>query len=456
MLEDLKVSNIKMPPHSIEAEQSVLGGLLLDNESWEKISDKLVAEDFYRKDHRLIFRALRFLAENMRPMDVVTLYEFLEQEGEADEIGGLAYIADLAKNTPSASNIVAYADIVRERAVLRELISVSNEIADAAYEPKGRSSDELLDVAESKVFKIAEQRETNDAGLQLAASFLDETLDKVQFAVESKGGITGLDTGFADLNAKTNGLQNSDLIIVAGRPAMGKTTFAMNVAENISIHSGKSVLVFSMEMPANQLLMRSFASIGGIDATRLRTGALDDRDWDNLSVATNILKNSCKMYIDDSAGLSPSEVRSRSRRIQREHGDVGLVVIDYLQLMSVPGLSDNRTLEISEISRSLKALAKEMNIPVIALSQLNRSLEQRADRRPVMSDLRESGAIEQDADIIMFVYRDEVYNKETEDKGIGEVIIGKQRNGPIGSIRLAFQGHFNRFANLANSYEEEF
>lgn len=456
MLEDLKVSNIKMPPHSIEAEQSVLGGLLLDNEAWEKVSDKLVAEDFYRKDHRLIFRALRFLAENTRPMDVVTLYEFLEQEGEADEIGGLAYIADLAKNTPSASNIVAYADIVRERAVLRELISVSNEIADAAYEPKGRSSDELLDVAESKVFKIAEQRETNDAGLQLAASFLDETLDRVQFAVESKGGITGLDTGFADLNAKTNGLQNSDLIIVAGRPAMGKTTFAMNVAENISIHSGKSVLVFSMEMPANQLLMRSFASIGGIDATRLRTGALDDRDWDNLSVATNILKNSCKMYIDDSAGLSPSEVRSRSRRIQREHGDVGLVVIDYLQLMSVPGLSDNRTLEISEISRSLKALAKEMNIPVIALSQLNRSLEQRADRRPVMSDLRESGAIEQDADIIMFVYRDEVYNKETEDKGIGEVIIGKQRNGPIGTVRLAFQGHFNRFANLANSYEEEF
>ena len=456
MLEDLKVNNIKMPPHSIEAEQSVLGGLLLDNEAWEKVSDKLVAEDFYRKDHRLIFRALRFLAENTRPMDVVTLYEFLEQEGEADEIGGLAYIADLAKNTPSASNISAYADIVRERAVLRELISVSNEIADAAYEPKGRSSDELLDVAESKVFKIAEQRETNDAGLQLAATFLDETLDRVQFAVESKGGITGLDTGFTDLNGKTNGLQNSDLIIVAGRPAMGKTTFAMNIAENISIHSGKSVLVFSMEMPANQLLMRSFASIGGIDATRLRTGALDDRDWDNLSVASNILKNSCKMYIDDSAGLSPSEVRSRSRRIQREHGDVGLVVIDYLQLMSVPGLSDNRTLEISEISRSLKALAKEMNIPVIALSQLNRSLEQRADRRPVMSDLRESGAIEQDADIIMFVYRDEVYNKETEDKGVGEVIIGKQRNGPIGTVRLAFQGHFNRFANLANSYEEEF
>ncbi|MCW8875973.1 MAG: replicative DNA helicase [Kangiellaceae bacterium] len=454
MLEDQQVNSIKMPPHSLEAEQSVLGGLLLDNESWEKVSDKLVPEDFYRKEHRLIFRAQKYLAENNRPMDVVTLYEFLEQEGEAEEIGGLAYIADLAKNTPSASNISAYASIVRERAVLREMISISNEIADAAYFPKGRSSNDLLDMAESKVFKIAEQRETNDAGLKIASTFLEETLDKVQFAVDSKGGITGLDTGFKDLNAKTNGLQNSDLIIVAGRPAMGKTTFAMNVGEHISIHSGKSVLVFSMEMPANQLLMRSFASIGGIDATRLRTGALDDQDWDNLSVATNILKNNCKMYIDDSAGLSPSEVRSRARRVQREHGDVGLVIIDYLQLMSVPGLGDNRTLEISEISRSLKALAKEMNIPVIALSQLNRSLEQRADRRPVMSDLRESGAIEQDADIIMFVYRDEVYNSETEDKGIGEVIIGKQRNGPIGTCRLAFQGHFNRFANLATEYEQ--
>ena len=456
MFEDQQVTNIKMPPHSLEAEKSVLGGLLLDNEAWEKVSEKLVPEDFYRKEHRLIFKAQKFLAENGRPMDVVTLYEFLEQEGEADDIGGLAYIADLAKNTPSASNISAYANIVRERAVLREMIAVSNEIADAAYFPKGRNSDQLLDLAESKVFKIAEQRENSDTGLQIASTFLEETLDKIQFAVDSKGGITGLDTGFTDLNKKTNGLQNSDLIIVAGRPAMGKTTFAMNIAENISIHSGKSVLVFSMEMPANQLLMRSFASIGGIDATRLRTGALDDRDWDNLSVATNILKNSCKMYIDDSAGLSPSEVRSRSRRVMREHGDVGLVVIDYLQLMSVPGLGDNRTLEISEISRSLKALAKEMNIPVIALSQLNRSLEQRADRRPVMSDLRESGAIEQDADIIMFVYRDEVYNSETEDKGIGEVIIGKQRNGPIGSVRLAFQGHFNRFANLAATNYEEY
>jgi replicative DNA helicase len=456
MIDDPQVNNIKMPPHSMEAEQSVLGGLLLDNDAWEKISDKLVAEDFFRKDHRLIFRAIRYLAENGRPMDVVTLYEFLEQEGEADEIGGLAYIADLAKNTPSASNISAYAEIVRERAVLRGMIEVSNEIADAAYFPKGRRSDELLDLAEAKVFKIAEQRESNDGGLRIASEFLEETLERVQFAVDSKGGLTGLSSGFNDLDKKTNGFQKSDLVIVAGRPAMGKTTFAMNIAEHASIHSGKPVLVFSMEMPANQLLMRSFASIGGIDATRLRTGALDDRDWDNLSVASNILKNNCKMFIDDSAGISPSELRSRARRIVREHGEVGLIVIDYLQLMVVPGMSDNRTAEISEISRSLKALAKELDVPVIALSQLNRSLEQRADRRPVMSDLRESGAIEQDADIIMFVYRDEVYNPESEDKGTAEVIIGKQRNGPIGTARLAFQGHFNRFTNLANNNYQEY
>lgn len=453
MAEDQQINNLKMPPHSLEAEQSVLGGLLLDNEAWEKISDKLVAADFYRKDHRLIFKALYYLAENNQPIDVVTLHEFLEQEGEAEEIGGLAYIADLAKNTPSASNIVAYADIVRERAVLREMIAVANQVADAAYFPKGRKSSELLDIAESQVFKIAQKRENRQSGLKLAASFLDETLDRVQQAVESKGGITGLPSGFSDLDKMTNGLQKSDLVIVAGRPAMGKTTFAMNIAEHASIHSGKPVLVFSMEMPANQLLLRSFASIGGIDANRLRSGALDDRDWDNLSVATNILKNSCKMFIDDSAGLTPSEVRSRSRRIVREHGEVGLIIVDYLQLMTVPGMAENRTLEISEISRSLKSLAKELNVPVLALSQLNRSLEQRADRRPVMSDLRESGAIEQDADVIMFVYRDEVYHEDTEHKGTAEIIISKQRNGPIGTKRLAFQGHYNRFVNLAADYQ---
>ncbi len=453
--EDASVKQLKIPPHSLEAEQSVLGGLMLDNDAWEKVSDHLVPEDFYSKSHRSIFRALRYLAENTKPMDLVTLHEFLEVEGESHNIGGLAYLGELTKNTPSAANIIAYADIVRERAVLREMITVSNDIADAAYFPKGRHSSELLDVAESKVFKIASTREKSDTGLQMASNYLQQTLDQIQLAVDSKGGITGLSCGFTDLDTKTNGFQPSDLIIVAGRPAMGKTTFAMNIAEHGSIHGGKPVLVFSMEMPANQLLMRSLASIGGIDANKLRSGRLDDRDWDNVMIATNILKNNSKMFIDDSPGLSPSEVRSRSRRIVREHGEIGLIVVDYLQLMQVPSMKDNRTLEISEISRSLKALAKELNVPIIALSQLNRSLEQRSDRRPVMSDLRESGAIEQDADVILFVYRDEVYNKETDKKGIAEIIIGKQRNGPIGVVNLSFQGHFNRFVNYAAEYQQD-
>ncbi len=456
MNDDRQINNIKMPPHSLEAERSVLGGLILDNDAWEKIAEKIVAEDFYRNDHRLIFNALHYLAENAKPMDVVTLFEFLEQEGEADEIGGLAYIGDLAKNTPSASNIVAYADIVRERAVLRELISVANNIADAAYQPKGRKPDELLDLAESQVFKIAEQRESANSGPEAVGQILPRAIDRLEEIQKSKGGITGQATGFSDFDNMTSGLQPSDLVIVAGRPSMGKTTVAMNMAEHAAIHGDKPVLVFSMEMPSQSLLMRSFASIGGIDATRLRTGALDDRDWDNLSVASNILKNNCKLFIDDSAGLSPTEVRSRSRRLVREQGPIGMILIDYLQLMRVPGMSENRTQEVSEISRSLKALAKELECPVVALSQLNRSLEQRADRRPVMSDLRESGAIEQDADVICFIYRDEVYNPESDSKGIAEIIIGKQRNGPIGTVKVAFQGHYNRFVNYTPAYDGEY
>ncbi|MGB0495839.1 MAG: replicative DNA helicase [Kangiellaceae bacterium] len=456
MNDDRQINNIKMPPHSLEAEQSVLGGLILDNDAWEKIAEKIVAEDFYRNDHRLIFKALHYLAENAKPMDVVTLFEFLEQEGEADEIGGLAYIGDLAKNTPSASNIVAYAEIVRERAVLRELIGVANNIADAAYQPKGRKPDELLDLAESQVFKIAEQRESTSSGPEGVADILPKAIDRLEEIQKSKGGITGLATGFTDFDNMTSGLQPADLVIVAGRPSMGKTTVAMNMAEHAAIHGEMPVLVFSMEMPSQSLLMRSFASIGGIDATRLRTGALDDKDWDNLSVASNILKNNCKLFIDDSAGLSPTEVRSRSRRLVREQGPIGMILIDYLQLMRVPGMSENRTQEVSEISRSLKALAKELNCPVVALSQLNRSLEQRSDRRPVMSDLRESGAIEQDADLICFIYRDEVYNPESEKKGIAEIIIGKQRNGPIGTVNVAFQGHYNRFVNYTPAYDGEY
>ncbi|PCI73118.1 MAG: replicative DNA helicase [Gammaproteobacteria bacterium] len=456
MNDDRQVNNIKMPPHSLEAEQSVLGGLILDNDAWEKIAEKIVAEDFYRNDHRLIFRALHYLAENSKPMDVVTLFEFLEQEGEADEIGGLAYIGDLAKNTPSASNIVAYAEIVRERAVLRELISVANKIADSAYQPKGRKPDELLDLAESQVFKIAEKRESANTGPEAVSQILPRAIDRLEEIQKSKGGITGQATGFTDFDNMTSGLQPSDLVIIAGRPSMGKTTIAMNMAEHAAIHGEKPVIIFSMEMPSQSLLMRSFASIGGIDATRLRTGALDDKDWDNLSVASNILKNNCKLFIDDSAALTPTEVRSRSRRLVREQGPLGMILIDYLQLMRVPGMSENRTQEVSEISRSLKALAKELECPVVALSQLNRSLEQRSDRRPVMSDLRESGAIEQDADVICFIYRDEVYNPESESKGIAEIIIAKQRNGPIGMVKVAFQGHYNRFVNYTPAYDGEY
>lgn len=447
---DAETEMVKVPPHSIEAEQSVLGGLMLDNQAWDKVSEKLVEEDFYRKDHRLIFRAMATLTGESKPLDFITVSEYLERMGELEEAGGLAYLADLAKNTPSAANIQAYAEIVRERAVVRDMIGVANEIAEAGYRPQGRNSAELLDEAESKVFKIAESRDKKGQGPRDLKSILGSTLDRIDELIAKGGNITGLSTGFADLDKMTSGLQNQDLIIVAARPSMGKTTFSMNLVEHIAISSGKPVVVYSMEMPAESIMMRSLSSLSRVDQTRIRTGQLDDEDWAKLTSTINILSSQGKLFIDDSPGLSPTEVRSRARRIAREHGDLGLVMVDYLQLMQVPGMSDNRTLEISEISRSLKALAKEMNCPVIALSQLNRSLEQRADKRPVMSDLRESGAIEQDADIIMFIYRDEVYNPETPDKGTAEIIIAKQRNGPIGKVRLTFQGKYTRFDNFTS------
>ena len=447
---DSETEQVKMPPHSIEAEQSVLGGLMLDNQTWDKVSEKLVEDDFYRRDHRLIFRAMGALAGESKPLDFITLTEYLERLGEIEEAGGIAYLAELAKNTPSVANIVAYAEIVRERAVVRAMIGVANEIAEAGYRPQGRTSSQLLDEAETKVFKIAESREKKGAGPRDLKSVLGSTLDRIDELIAKGGSITGLSTGFTDLDKMTSGLQKQDLIIVAARPSMGKTTFSMNLVENIAIGSGKPVVVYSMEMPAESIMMRTLSSLSRVDQTRIRSGQLDDEDWAKLTSTINIMSSEAKLFIDDSPGLSPTEVRSRARRIAREHGDIGLIMVDYLQLMQVPGMSDNRTLEISEISRSLKALAKELNCPVIALSQLNRSLEQRADKRPVMSDLRESGAIEQDADIIMFIYRDEVYNPETPDKGTAEIIIAKQRNGPIGKVRLTFQGKFTRFDNYAS------
>ncbi|WP_305815873.1 replicative DNA helicase [Photobacterium leiognathi] len=456
-LKDNQMDAIKMPPHSLEAEQSVLGGLMLDNEKWDMVAEKVVANDFYSRPHRIIFQATAALLEAGQPLDLITLSEHLEQSSTLDDVGGFAYLAELAKNTPSAANILAYADIVRERALIRDMIGVANEIADAGYDPQGRTSEDLLDMAESKVFAIAEQRTNDKEGPQNVDTILEKTLERIEILYQSpQDGVTGVSTGFTDLNKKTAGLQGSDLIIVAARPSMGKTTFAMNLCENAAMEQEKPVLIFSLEMPAEQIMMRMLASLSRVDQTKIRTGQLDDEDWARISSTMGILMEKKNMYIDDSSGLTPTEVRSRARRIARDNGGLSLIMIDYLQLMRVPGLQDNRTLEIAEISRSLKALAKELNVPVVALSQLNRSLEQRADKRPVNSDLRESGAIEQDADLIMFIYRDEVYHEDSALKGIAEIILGKQRNGPIGTVRLTFQGQFSRFDNYAGpAYDEE-
>ncbi|CAH0532418.1 Replicative DNA helicase [Vibrio stylophorae] len=449
---DSQVDGVKMPPHSLEAEQSVLGGLMLDNERWDNVAEKVVAKDFYSRAHRLIFGSIQAILDNGQPLDLITLSEHLELHEKLEEVGGFAYLAELAKNTPSAANIGAYAEIVRERALIREMISVANEIADNGYEPQGRSAGDLLDLAESKVFAIAEQRTSANEGPQNVERILESTLERIELLYQTpQDGVTGVSTGFNDLNKKTAGLQPSDLIIVAARPSMGKTTFAMNLCENAAMDQEKPVLIFSLEMPAEQIMMRMLASLSRVDQTRIRTGQLDDEDWARISSSMGILMNKKNMYIDDSSGLTPTDVRSRARRIAREHGGLSMIMVDYLQLMRVPGMQDNRTLEIAEISRSLKALAKELNVPVVALSQLNRSLEQRADKRPVNSDLRESGAIEQDADLIMFIYRDEVYNPESPYKGTADIIIGKQRNGPIGSVRLTFQGQWSRFDNYAGS-----
>ncbi|MDM1707164.1 replicative DNA helicase [Thiopseudomonas alkaliphila] len=450
---DLETSALKTPPHSIEAEQAVLGGLMQNNNAWERVLDLVSAGDFYRYDHRLIFRAIERLAEKNSPFDMVTLADDLEVSGELEKIGGLAYLGELVTNTPSVANIRAYSEIIRERATLRELIKISGEIADSAYLPKGRAGNEILDEAERKIFQIAESRPKVGGAIGVG-ELLSSTLNTIDTLRQSKGGLTGLTTGFNDLNDKTSGLQKGDLIIVAGRPSMGKTTFAMNLVENALLESDKAVIVYSLEMPAESLMMRMISSLGKINQTKVRTGQLEGDEWDRLGVAVSKIQNK-KLFIDDTAGISPSEMRARTRRLAREHGEIGLIMIDYLQLMQIAGSSgDNRTNEISEISRSLKALAKEFDCPVVALSQLNRALEQRPNKRPVNSDLRESGAIEQDADVIMFVYRDEVYHPETEHKGVAEIIIGKQRNGPIGTVRLAFLGQYTRFESLANHYPD--
>lgn len=434
------------PPFSIEAEQSVLGGLMLDNHSWDNVSDKVQEADFYRRDHRLIFQAIAHLAENGSPFDVITLAEWLEKRGELDNVGGMQYMSTVVTNTPSAANIGSYAAIVRDRAVLRELLQMTNDVAARIHNPEGRTNSEILDEAERRVLEIAERDIRSKTGAQGIKSILTKAVERIDYLFTQDSHITGISTGFDDLDKKTAGLQNSDLIIVAGRPSMGKTTFAMNLAENAALQSGVAVAVFSMEMPGEQLGMRMMSSIGRIDQHRVRTGKLTDDDWPRLTTAVGQLSEA-RIVIDDTPSLSPGELRSKARRIKREHG-LGLIVVDYIQLMQVPGKGDNRTQEISEISRNLKSLAKEMNVPVVALSQLNRGLEQRPNKRPVMSDLRESGAIEQDADVIIFIYRDEVYNEDSPSLGTAEILIRKQRNGPLGMTRLAFLGQYTRFENL--------
>lgn len=448
-IKDRQMEGLKLPPHSLEAEQSVLGGLMIDNERWDNVSERVTAEDFYSRPHRTIFSQMQRLLELGKPIDLITLSEALEQNAELDSVGGFAYLAELSKNTPSAANINAYADIVRERAVVRDMIKVANEIADAGFDPQGRTSEDLLDFAESRVFQIAETRANKDEGPKAIEAILEETVEKIeQLYQKPHDGVTGVSSGYQDLDKKTAGLQKSDLIIVAARPSMGKTTFAMNLAEGVLFHENLPVIVFSMEMPAESIVMRLLSSWGQINQTSLRSAQMNEDEWARMMNAISHLQDK-HLYIDDSTALPPSEVRSRCRRIAKNHdGKVGMVIVDYLQLMKVPSLSGNRVEEISEISRSLKALARELNCPVIALSQLNRSLENRPNKRPIMSDLRESGAIEQDADLITFIYRDEVYNENSDLKGVAEIIIGKQRNGPIGTVRLAFEGQYTRFINL--------
>jgi replicative DNA helicase len=444
------VENLKVPPHSIEGEQAVLGGLLLSARAFDQVADIITENDFYREDHRLIFRAVSELSNKGKPCDAVTVTEWFESHGKVDQVDGGNYVLQLASSTPSAANVKAYADIVREKSILRQLIDVGAEITSSAFSSDGRDSGELLEQAERHVFAIADQGMRTRSGFVSVQDTIKEAISRIQELHEFEGEITGTPTGFKDLDKLTAGLQDSDLIIVAGRPAMGKTTLAMNIAENAAIKHDVPVAIFSMEMSALQLVMRLFSSLGQIDQTRLRTGNLDELDWPKLTSAMNLLHKS-HIFIDETPALSPSELRARARRLKREY-DIGMIVVDYLQLMSVPGSNENRATEIAEISRSLKAIAKELHLPVVALSQLNRSLEQRPNKRPVMADLRESGAIEQDADLIVFIYRDEVYHEETPDKGKAEIIIGKHRNGPTGMVPLSFQGQWLRFVNYAPEY----
>ena len=451
--QDRQIAQLRVPPHSIEGESSVLGGLLLDNNAWDKVNDILVDSDFYRYEHRQIFAAIGALVNASKPADVITVFEHLQSQGRSEDVGGLTYLNSLAQFVPSSSNIRRYAEIVRERSILRKLVTASDEIATSAFNPKGRPVAQIVDESEQKIFNIGEQGKRNKEGFQAMDTLVVKLLDRVQEMAENPNDVTGVPTGFYEFDRMTAGLQGGDLIVLAARPSMGKTALAINIAEHVALNEGLPVAVFSMEMGAAQLAVRIVGSIGRIDQSHLRTGRLTDEEWPRLSESIEKLRN-ISLHIDESAGLNSSELRANARRLARQCGQLGLIVVDYLQLMSGSGTSDgeNRATELGEISRGLKMLARELKCPVIALSQLNRSVEQRPDKRPMMSDLRESGAIEQDADIIMFIYRDEYYTKEAcKEPGVAEVIIAKQRNGPTGTVKLAFQRQFTKFENLAHS-----
>jgi len=454
LVKDAQLESARVPPQSIEAEQSVLGGLLLDNTAWDKVADLITAADFYRGDHRTIFQHIAQLIDANKPADALTVAEVLDRSGRLNDVGGQAYIGSLALNTPSAANIRRYAEIVRERAIMRQLAAVGTEITDSAFNSMGKDAAVLIDEAEAKVFQIAEAGAKVRQGFVKIDPLLTETIERIDmlYSRENKGDVIGAATGFVDLDRMTSGLQPGELIVIAGRPSMGKTALAMNIAEHVAVNDKKTVAVFSMEMSGPQLAMRMIGSVGRVDQHELRTGTFKEDDWTRLVDAVGKL-NESQIFIDDTAGLNVLELRSRARRLHRQSGGLHLVIVDYLQLMSASGRGreENRATEIAEISRSLKALAKELKVPVVALSQLNRSVDSRQDKRPMMSDLRESGAIEQDADLIMFIYRDEVYNPETQKKGIAEIILAKQRNGPVGKIELTFLGKYTRFENYATS-----
>ena len=452
-MDEDQISALKVPPHSIEAEQSILGGLLIDNKAIDRIAGQVSASDFYRNDHRIIFTHISKLIDNNDPADIVTVAESLEQNAELTKVGGVAYLGLVAENTPTASNITGYAKIVRERSIMRNLVEVGSDIVESAFSPQGKDAQQLLDESESKIFQIA------DAGTSEKLGFIDikELLPKAAqriddlYQLDDPNGVTGVPSGYSDLDQKTAGLQPGDLIIIAGRPSMGKTSLALNIAEHVGMEEGLPVAIFSMEMGAAQLTMRLLGSVGKLDQHKMRIGQLEDEDWPKLTNALGVL-NEAPIFIDEGSALNSYEVCARARRLHRQQGKLGLIVIDYIQLMSSANeqSTENRATEVSEISRSLKALAKELNVPVVALSQLNRSVESRPDKRPMMSDLRESGAIEQDADVIMFIYRDEVYNPETAEKGVAEILLSKQRNGPTGTVKLTFLGQYTRFENYAN------